>query len=694
MPIELYPNIAKVKRNGVYQNLPGFVQASGDADIKAMIATSETTTTAQFYHKAGSYFILNDVLYQADENIAVNDIIAVGTNCHVEILGNDVEENTNNIRDLKNEVNSLNFSAFGDSTKWGNYGIMASTGVKDANPKRISLLNNILFKGGNYKISISPEYFFYLYKFSTGYATITYDGILQNNKTYAKSGTNALKLTEYTFSEGIDNGHLYNIAIGRNDNEDINTAECINLKINVSVTPEDYSVINDVKDLFLSDEKNNYSWEVGGINANTGAGINYSYSIRTTDRMPIRNQNFLIDPSKVRVVFWFYSSKTSGYIGRIKFDADDTTERFNIHALAPINAKYYWVAIWNVKNGSVDTSTAITTEDIPDILENIEIESAVEQIPYNVKSYGATGDGETNDTQSIQSVFDMCGEKGGYVYFPSGTYKIGNQLIFYSNMHIVLEQGATILRGAEKNGVLFSHCTNSTLAYNGVQNVIIEGGTIDLGTGISQGGLGIGIIHGNNIVIKNVTFKHVNAGYHSLDICCSKNIKIENCIFTDLLTNTQYGECIQIDSADQFRSFPSPELSSGASTFDSTPTINVEICGCKFDLNNYSPAIGNHNSMANKRIFFHDNIIVGNGGSRGAVAFDNYAEYYPDPNATTEVLIHHNIFEGCTYGFCFGEDSTGHFYVRDNILKDIGTLKVNADVTSGEFLNNIELSST
>ena len=105
MPIELYPNIAKVKRNGVYQNLPGFVQTSGDTDIKAMIATSETSTTAQFPHKAGSYFILNDVLYQADDNIAVNDIIAVGTNCHVEILGNDVEENTKNISELRDAVN-------------------------------------------------------------------------------------------------------------------------------------------------------------------------------------------------------------------------------------------------------------------------------------------------------------------------------------------------------------------------------------------------------------------------------------------------------------------------------------------------------------------------------------------------------------------------------------------------------------
>ena len=105
MSIELYPSVAKVKRNGVYQNLPGFVQQSGNADIEAMIANKETSTTAQYPHNKGTYFILNDVLYEADADIAVNGVIDVGINCHVAILGNDVAE-------LKNAINSS-----GDSYK-------------------------------------------------------------------------------------------------------------------------------------------------------------------------------------------------------------------------------------------------------------------------------------------------------------------------------------------------------------------------------------------------------------------------------------------------------------------------------------------------------------------------------------------------------------------------------------------------
>ena len=108
MPIELYPNIAKVKRNGAYQNLPGFVQQSGDADIKAMIANSEISTTAQYAHPKGSYFILNDILYKAILDIAVNGTIAVGTNCEVAILSDDVSEIEDDVDDLKTDVNDLN----------------------------------------------------------------------------------------------------------------------------------------------------------------------------------------------------------------------------------------------------------------------------------------------------------------------------------------------------------------------------------------------------------------------------------------------------------------------------------------------------------------------------------------------------------------------------------------------------------
>lgn len=52
---------------------------------------------------------------------------------------------------------------------------------------------------------------------------------------------------------------------------------------------------------------------------------------------------------------------------------------------------------------------------------------------FNVRLYGAVGDGTTNDYAAIQAAFDACkaASNGGNVYFPPGVYYIGNNSIQY-----------------------------------------------------------------------------------------------------------------------------------------------------------------------------------------------------------------------------------------------------------------------
>jgi hypothetical protein len=67
------------------------------------------------------------------------------------------------------------------------------------------------------------------------------------------------------------------------------------------------------------------------------------------------------------------------------------------------------------------------------------------QIGVNVKSYGATGDGSTDDTAAIQAAIDSFGSggvlataNGGTLYFPPGLYKItGGLLIQQTGVRIV-----------------------------------------------------------------------------------------------------------------------------------------------------------------------------------------------------------------------------------------------------------------
>lgn len=72
----------------------------------------------------------------------------------------------------------------------------------------------------------------------------------------------------------------------------------------------------------------------------------------------------------------------------------------------------------------------------------------------NVKSYGATGNGSTNDTVAIQNAINAVGVAGGgIVYFPQGTYKVYPQVsgqhclyINYDNIHLMGSgTGATII---------------------------------------------------------------------------------------------------------------------------------------------------------------------------------------------------------------------------------------------------------
>lgn len=66
---------------------------------------------------------------------------------------------------------------------------------------------------------------------------------------------------------------------------------------------------------------------------------------------------------------------------------------------------------------------------------------------YDVKRYGATGDGTHLDTQAIQRAIDAC-TPGCKVLLPRGTYKSG-ALYLKSNMTLEIAQGATLL-GSER----------------------------------------------------------------------------------------------------------------------------------------------------------------------------------------------------------------------------------------------------
>ena len=77
--------------------------------------------------------------------------------------------------------------------------------------------------------------------------------------------------------------------------------------------------------------------------------------------------------------------------------------------------------------------------------------SAAPLADFNVRDYGATGNGSSNDTPAIQRAIDAASAAGGgTVLFPSGTYQSRNTIHLRSDITMQLNSGATI-RGASND---------------------------------------------------------------------------------------------------------------------------------------------------------------------------------------------------------------------------------------------------
>lgn len=122
---------------------------------------------------------------------------------------------------------------------------------------------------------------------------------------------------------------------------------------------------------------------------------------------------------------------------------------------------------------------------------------------YNVKSYGARGDGKTLDTNAINKTIEAAAKNGGgTVFFPAGTY-LSFSIHLQSNITIYLDNGATLLAAdpATDKGKYdsfepnefdmyqdfgHSHWKNSLMWGIGIENFAIVGqGKID-GKGLSR----------------------------------------------------------------------------------------------------------------------------------------------------------------------------------------------------------------
>lgn len=136
---------------------------------------------------------------------------------------------------------------------------------------------------------------------------------------------------------------------------------------------------------------------------------------------------------------------------------------------------YYWMERVNVhlKAGNNTIRLLANTANGGPNIDNIAISSsnkisAIKGTQFNVKDYGALGDGKTNDTKAIQAAIDACSD-GGAVILSGGTYMSG-QIKLKSNMTLWVDSTA-VLKGIQDNSLypaIALHADNANVWLPGV----------------------------------------------------------------------------------------------------------------------------------------------------------------------------------------------------------------------------------
>lgn len=141
--------------------------------------------------------------------------------------------------------------------------------------------------------------------------------------------------------------------------------------------------------------------------------------------------------------------------------------------------------------------TSATGDDIMYIVDNpsgsplqrkitvINLSKSILEGTFNVKHYGAVGDGLTDDTDAVQDAFDAATVDGGIAYFPPGTY-LCDPLTAYRNVGIWgCGRGVSIIKSGAA-GTLLDYGTGTGYGqFNGpLHDITLDGDNVGT-TGIS-----------------------------------------------------------------------------------------------------------------------------------------------------------------------------------------------------------------
>lgn len=198
----------------------------------------------------------------------------------------------------------------------------------------------------------------------------------------------------------------------------------------------------------------------------------------------------------------------------------------------------------------------------------------------NVRDFGATGDGNSDDTQSFQEAINHLEDKGGgTLLVPSGNYYIHSFVELTDNL-IIRGSGGTILKkpGAE-TGVVFAALSKRGKGYgSGASNVTLYGVRFRGKFGSSRQRLANSFHHSEDIRVVNCVFTECSAGAHIFDLQGCRGVLFFGNRFEgfddDIEENEYINEDIQLDHSTYIGG---SVKETDTSVFDGLPTVDVTI---------------------------------------------------------------------------------------------------------------------
>ncbi|MGG1514123.1 stalk domain-containing protein [Paenibacillus oryzisoli] len=264
-----------------------------------------------------------------------------------------------------------------------------------------------------------------------------------------------------------------------------------------------------------------------------------------------------------------------------------------------------------------DSDTRIVSIQTPDNILPDQL-NPLGIVAFNVKQFGAKGDGLTNDTQAIQTALQQVSIKNSTLFLPSGTYLIdATQKLTVSSNTKIFGEGATTVLKAKSDEEFGSNLLTISGDYIEISHLTLDG---------DQRAINIVLVDSN-----------------------SSNIIVSNCVIENASQSSD-------PSRDDYN-----EVVSGVTIYGNTTDITID----HTEIKNMKAIHENQGSLVARGIYLTENksgwhekaamhvSIINNFIHDIGPADDGDGIFYEDPNLSRDVKedtnskISNNRFENC-----------------------------------------------